>query len=104
MIQGWRRLISAVTRIGFDEADDDEVRRQKRLLVAIALMIVPAGIIWGGIYLAFDEPLASSIPLSYTAVSLLSIAVLGLTRRYGLFRFSQLVIIRSTSVRYSSGE
>ena len=93
MIQGWRWLSTAITRIGHDEADDEEVRRQKRLLVAVALMVIPAALVWGGIYLAFDEPLAGSIPLSYAAVSLFSIAVFGFTRRYGLFRFSQLVII-----------
>ena len=93
MIQGWRWLSTAITRIGHDEADDEEVRRQKRLLVAIALMVSPAAIVWRGIYLAFDEPLAGSIPLTYAAVSLFSIAVFGLTCRYGLFSFSQLVTI-----------
>ena len=88
----WQRLVAALERIGVDPADDD-VRRQKRLLVAIASLIIPAGILWGGIYLGFDEPLAASMPLTYTAVSLLSIIVFGLTRRYYFFRFSQLSLI-----------
>ncbi len=89
----WQRLMTALERIGVDPADDDVVRLQKRLLVAIASLIIPAAILWGGIYLVFDEPLAASIPLTYTAVSLLSIVVFGLTRRYYFFRFSQLSLI-----------
>ena len=89
----WQRLIIALERIGADPADDDDVCRQKKLLVAIASLIIPAATLWGGIYLGFDEPLAASIPLTYMAVSLLSIIVFGLTRRYGFFRFSQLFLI-----------
>ena len=89
----WQRLVTALERMGVDSADDDDVRRQKRLLVAIASLIISAAILWGGIYLGFDEPLAASIPLTYTAVSLLSIIVFGLTRRYYFFRFSQLFLI-----------
>ncbi len=94
MVQdSWRRLITALERIGVDSADDDDVRLQKKLLVAIASLIIPAAILWGAIYLRFNEPLAGSIPLTYAAVSLLSIIVFGLTRRYYLFRFSQLLLI-----------
>jgi hypothetical protein len=45
-------------RIGFDPADDADLRLQKRVLVAIAAMIAPAAVVWGCTYLAFDEPLA----------------------------------------------
>ena len=89
----WRRLISSVEWIGADEADDEDVRLQKRLLVAIALMVIPAAFLWSGIYLSFDEPLAGSIPLSYGVLSVASIVVFGFTRRLNLFRFSQLVTI-----------
>ena len=89
----WQRLVAALERIGVDPADDDDMRRQKRLLVAIASLIIPAAILWGGIYLGFDEPLAAAMPLTYVAVSLLSIIVFGLTRRYYFFRFSQLFSI-----------
>ena len=89
----WRRLISSVEWIGADEADDEDVRLQKRLLVAIALMVIPAAFLWSGIYLSFDEPLTGSIPLSYGVLSVASIVVFGFTRRLNLFRFSQLVTI-----------
>ena len=89
----WRLLVSTVERIGVVASDDDELRRQKRLLLAMALMILPAAILWGVLYLAFSEPLSASIPLSYAAVSLLSIIIFGLTRTFGFFQFSQLLLI-----------
>ena len=89
----WRYLVSSVERIGVDPSDDEDVRRQKRLLLASALMIVPAAILWGVLYLAFGEPLSASIPLSYMAASVLSIIIFSLTRTYRFFRFSQLLLI-----------
>ena len=88
-----QRLTSSVERIGADEADTDDLRLQERLLVAIALMIIPAAILWGGIYLSFDEPLAASFPLIYMAVSVAGVVVFGFTRHLYVFRFSQLLAI-----------
>ena len=94
MVQSfWQGLTSTIERIGVDVADADDVRRQKRLLVATSLMVIPAAFLWGAIYLSFDEPLAASFPLAYAVVSLLSIGVFGLTRRFDFFRTSQLMLI-----------
>jgi guanylate cyclase len=48
---------------------------------------------WGLIYVRSGEPLAGSIPLSYSFISLLSIIHFGRTRQYRFFRFSQLTLI-----------
>jgi guanylate cyclase len=82
-----------ITRIGADARDSDEVRLHKTLLVSIAIMIIPLAILWGLLYVAFAEPLGGSIPLSYAIISSLSIIVFASTRRYHLFRFSQLLLI-----------
>jgi len=34
------------------------------VLVAIAAMIAPAAVLWGGAYLMLDEPMVASIPLA----------------------------------------
>ena len=87
------RLITLSARIGADPTDGDEVRLQKALLVSGSFMFILAGALWGIAYTAFGEPLAGSIPLSYTVVSLLSVAIFALTRRYRFFRSSQLLLI-----------
>jgi len=87
-----RRLAASVGRIGADPADSDEVRLQKALLVGASVMFILAGLLWGGVYIAFDERLAGSLPISYSAFTLLNILVLGLTHSYRLFRFIQLLL------------
>jgi guanylate cyclase len=82
-----------ITRIGAEARDSDDVRLQKTLLVSIASMIAPFAVLWGLLYMAFDEPLGGSIPLLYAAVSCLSIIVFAYTRRYRFFRFSQHLLI-----------
>ncbi len=52
-----------------------------------------AGAAWGAMYILVGEPLAGAIPLSYAVISLFSVIHFGLTRRYHVFRFSQLLLI-----------
>jgi len=44
-------------------------------------------------YILFNEPLAGAIPLSYSIISLISTIQFGWTRKYQIFRFSQLTLI-----------
>jgi adenylate cyclase len=88
-----QKLISRISRIGADPRDSDTVRLQKGLLVSGAFMFLAAGAVWGGIYMAFGEWLAGSIPLSYALVSLSSVLLFAWTKRYQLFRSSQLTLI-----------
>ena len=80
-------------RVGADPSDDEETRLSKSLLVAMAAMLNVAGLAWGAIYLALDEPLAATIPFAYACFSLLSVVTFALTRKYHLFRLSQLLLI-----------
>lgn len=84
--------LRGLTSIGSSAADTDEQRLQKRLLVGSTLMMSSLAVIWGGLYLAFDETLAAAIPLVYAGASFVSLAVFARVRRYGLFRVSQLVL------------
>ena len=87
------KYLDRVVHIGEAPDDDDDIRLRKSLLVVCAFLFVFAGAAWGIMYILFGEPLAGMIPLSYTAISLLSILHFGLTRRYYFFRFSQLMLI-----------
>ena len=88
-----RALNALTSRIGADASDSDEVRVRRRMLLATSYLILPAAILWGAIYLAFDEPAAAAIPWGYATLSGSSIVVFWLTSRLALFRFTQLFLI-----------
>jgi hypothetical protein len=75
-----QKAFSRVAQIGIDPQDSDEIRLQKTLMVVIALMVIPAAVLWGIAYLFFGEKLAASIPLSYAVMSSLSIFIFGRTK------------------------
>ncbi len=89
----WKSLSTRIERIGVDSADPDELRLKKRLLVAIALMVFPAALLWGFIYLIAGEPTAALGPLIYAGISFASIVHFAITRRLRFFRFGQLFLI-----------
>ena len=84
-----RRLLGRVLRIGAEVGDSEDERLRKVLLVAAAVMVVPAAIIWGAIYWTFGETQAALVPWSYLAVFAVSIPVFGQTRRYAWFAIVQ---------------
>src|SRR5258708_26468279 len=88
-----KTVLTRIARIGADPLDDDEMRLRKSLLVLCAFPFTVAGAAWGIMYILFGEPLPGLIPLSYAAISLLSILYFGWTRQYRLFRLSQLSLI-----------
>ena len=93
-LQNWiERTLPIVARLGSNPTDDDDSRLQKSLLVICALPFMVAGWAWGLMYFFFQEPLAGSIPFSYSIFSLLSILYFARTRQYAFFRFSQLLFI-----------
>jgi adenylate cyclase len=87
------QLIGAASRIGADPDDSSDIALQKRVLVGLALIPAPAGIIWGVIYIAAGARLGGFIPAAYTFVVLANTALFGWTRNVRFFRFSQLLMI-----------
>jgi len=84
------RLVSLLTAVGSRPSDSDEERLRKSLLVGGSLLVLPAAIIWGTLYLAFDEPLAGAITLSYALISALSILYLAASGRRQVATYVQL--------------
>ena len=90
----WLKIIlRQVSRIGADPADSAEVRLHKTMLTGISLSIIVLAVLWSGIYFVVGEPLAASIPLAYAVISSISIFIFSRTRRYRLFRSSQLLLM-----------
>jgi guanylate cyclase len=85
----WQRLL----RIGERANDGDDVLARKRFLMLMALLILPAGAVWGLIYWTFDEPTAAFVPWAYTLLSALSILIFAWTGNYSFLRFFQLALI-----------
>lgn len=87
------RILLFIGRVGADPFDTEDMRLQKAVLVAGSIMYIFVGALWGLLYFVFGQRLAGIIPMSYAAVSLISITLFGLTHRYRPFLFSQLVLI-----------
>ena len=84
------RLVALLGTIGASPSETDDERLRRALLVGAAVLMSVLAVFWGVLYIAFGEPLGGAIPLTYTFVSLTSVIVLTLTRRYDVFRFAQL--------------
>ncbi|HZQ06411.1 MAG TPA: adenylate/guanylate cyclase domain-containing protein [Anaerolineae bacterium] len=85
-----RNLFESLTNIGCRPEDTSDVRVRKRYLVLMALMILPAGLIWGAIYWLFGEPFAAAVPWLYVIASSVSLIMFALNANYSLFRFTEL--------------
>ena len=84
---------SRLAAIGAKPGDSDEIKLQKSILVVSAIPFIIAGIIWGIMYISLGEATAGLIPLSYSVVSLISLVIFSIKRKFRVFRFSQLLFI-----------
>jgi len=86
-------LIALLSRIGADPADSTDLRLRKTLLAAVALMVLPASIIWGLVYWTAAEPVAALWAWLYAVGSVASLVAFRITRSYELLRWAQLMLI-----------
>src|SRR5260370_4260533 len=87
------RLPARFAAIGPTPADTEHERLQRGLLVGLSVLMSILAIFWGLAYIAFGEPPGGAIPLTYTVLSLLTIVMLTVTRRYDVFRFPTLSLL-----------
>jgi adenylate cyclase len=79
--------------IGADPRDTPEERFRKRLLVGIALLILPFGFAWGCLYWVVGERAVALTPWAYVAGSAISLFVFARTRNFAVLRTAQQVLI-----------
>jgi adenylate cyclase len=83
------RLLS----IGADPLDTADARFRKRLLVGVALIILPFGFLWGCLYWAIGEHAVALTPWAYVAGSATSLVVFARNRNFAFLRTAQLLLI-----------
>src|SRR5438477_12881548 len=87
------RPLAPFVTIGATSGETEDERLRRVLLVGMSLAISVLAIFWGLMYIVFGEPLGGAIPLAYTVLSLLSIVMFTVIRRYDVFRFTQLSLM-----------
>lgn len=90
---GHGSLIAWVERRVSDPGDGEEARHRKAQVVIAAILVVPAGLLWGVLYFVFGERQAAVIPWSYSVFTFLDLLVLLRLRRYTVFRRAQQLLL-----------
>src|SRR4029078_13436544 len=85
---GWLQRLVA---IGADPSDPDDLRVRKAVLVLSATLMASFAFIWVITYALLGLWVPAAIPLVYQVASATSIWVFARTRRYSVFRESQLL-------------
>ena len=86
-------LRDRVLSIGADPRDTADERFRKRLLVGVALLILPIGFVWGCLYWVVGEHAVALTPWAYVTGSAISLGVFARTRNFAFLRTAQLLLI-----------
>lgn len=79
--------------LGHHPDDSDEVKLKKSSLLVMSGPFMMAGLIWGLLYFANGLVIPGTIPFCYGILSLVSIIIFRITKKYKIFRNSQLLLI-----------
>src|ERR671917_256307 len=86
-------LLNRALSIGADPRDTADERFRKRLLVGVALIILPVAVVWGCLYWAVGEREVALTPWAYVTGSAISLIVFARTRTFAFLRTAQQVLI-----------
>lgn len=89
----WRRLpdwVKRLSEIGVLPSDSEELRVRKAVLVLSSTLMASLSFVWVATYAALGLWVSAAIPFAYQVASAASIYTFARTRRYLLFRRSQL--------------
>ena len=82
-----------VLSIGADPRDTADERFRKRLLVGVALIILPVAFVWGCLYWVVGEHGVALTPWAYVTGSAISLVVFARTRNFAFLRTAQQLLI-----------
>ena len=86
-------ILDRTLSIGADPLDTADERFRKRLLVGVALIILPVSFVWGCLYWAVGEHEVALTPWAYMTGSAISLLVFARTRNFAFLRTAQLILI-----------
>jgi len=86
-------LADRVLAMGADPRDSSDERFRKRLLVGVAVVILPIAFLWGCLYWAVGEHAVALTPWGYFTGSVISLFVFARTRDLAVLRTAQLLLI-----------
>jgi adenylate cyclase len=86
-------LVARVAAAGALPGDSEDDRLRKGVLALLPALVAPLSVVWVSTYLAVGRPLSAALPLAYMMVSVIGLIVLFRSKRYRVFRVSQLVMI-----------
>lgn len=89
----WRDPAGWVERGVSVPGDNEEARRRKVLFTSAAILLSPTGLLWAGLYFAYDERLAALFPICYPVITIADTVVLFRFRRFGLYQRTQQALI-----------
>ena len=89
----FKESLSRVVESGYLPEDNTETRQKKAALTLVPLIIGSAAFIWGLIYFYLDHPLAGSIPMSYSAISALTLIHYFKHKKTEFLEKSQLLLV-----------
>lgn len=89
----WQNALSIMAKMALNQDEEDKSELDKFILVNTSVLISVAAIIWGTIYLVYDELTAGFIPLFYSVLSIISLMFLKKYNHFEWYRFSQIFLI-----------
>jgi guanylate cyclase len=106
--RAWRRLpqsLRGLAAIGALPSDSDELRVRKSALVLSSVLMASLSIVWVATYAVLGLWVSAAIPLGYQIASAASILAFARTRRYRLFRATQLLmsLVLPVALQWSLG-
>ena len=90
LLGGW---VTRLARAGTLPDDDSEEVLRKATLTITACLVTLLAFVWVGIYAYLGIWLSALIPLTYQVVVIISLAVFAATKRFRLFRATQLFLM-----------
>src|SRR4051812_19941940 len=85
------RIVERLAQIGARPERSQDERLRHGMLIFASVLIALLASIWVGTYLAYGHPVSAAIPATYQLITVVGLAVLARTRRFDVFRATQLL-------------